>query len=581
MKKLCTFCALFLAIFFFGCADKKEKEQIQSTEVRGGVKYGGILKVNEVDKVKSLMPMSISEQNAYHVASQIYEGLVKYNQFDLSLMPGLAKTWEISTDLKEYTFHLRTNAKFHDDSCFKDGIGRYVKASDVLFSFETLCSKNIHNSQFDITFKDRVEGANENYELSSSGKVHSISGVKVINDSTLKIKLLNPDPTFLNILAMPGCFIFPKEAGLKYGSKMRTICVGTGPFYLESLKEGEEVILKRNPDYWARDIHNNLLPYLDGIQWTFLPDKRNEVEAFRDGKLDAIYNIPVDLLHQTLGSMQDNSNKKLNFDIYSSPALSTHFYGMNVQLNPFFSVKEIRRAMNLAINRKKIAEETLKGEGTVAEYGIVPYTKTFEKAGYSYKSLKGFTYDPDSAKKLLKKAGYPMGMGLPPFNLEINRGGGERNLMVALAVQKMLKENLGINVNLNIVSWSEHMNNVYSGKNDFFRYAWACDYPDPESFLTLFYGPHVPERLEEKSYVNVARFKNSNFDSLYLSARTELDKTKRYQMLQRAEQILLDEAAFMPLYYDENMRLVQKHVKNFRENPMGYMDMTYVYFSHK
>ena len=174
-----------------------------------------------------------------------------------------------------------------------------------------------------------------------------------------------------------------------------------------------------------------------------------------------------------------------------------------------------------------------------------------------------------------------MGMGLPPFNLEMNRGGGERNLMVALAVQKLLKENLGINVNLNIISWSEHMNNVYSGKNDFFRYAWACDYPDPESFLTLFYGPHVPERLEEKSYINVARFKNPNFDSLYLSARTELDKTKRYQMLQKAEQILLDEAAFMPLYYDENMRLVQKHVKNFRENPMGYMDMTYVYFSRK
>lgn len=581
MKKLCTFCALLLIVLLQACSEKKQEQASNNLQAKGGIVYGGILRVNEVDYFKSLMPMAISEQNAYHIASQVYEGLVKYNQFDLSLVPGLAKSWEISKDLREYTFHLRTNAKFHNDSCFKDGIGRNATAGDVLFSFESLCSKNIHNSQFDITFKDRVEGANENYEQSGSGKVHSISGVSVINDSTLKIKLLNPDPTFLNILAMPGCFVFPKEAGLKYGSRMRTKCVGTGPFFVDFLAEGKIIELKRNPDYWGKDVHGNPLPYLDRIHCTFVPDKTSEVELFREGKLDAIYNIPVDLFHQTLGEIQEKTKSHLNFDIYSSPALSTHFYGMNVQLNPFFSIKEIRRALNLAIDRKKIAEVVLKGEGSAAEHGIVPFTKTFEKAGYNYKGLRGFTYNPDSAKKLLAMAGYPMGKGLPPFSLEINGGGGERNLMVALAVQKMLKENLGVNVNLNVVSWSEHMFNVHSGKSDFFRYAWVSDYPDPESFLTLFYGQHVPERLEEKSYINVARFKNAKFDELFQASRIELDKTKRYNLLQKAEQILIDEAAFMPLYYDENTRLVHKNVKNFRENPMGFMDMTYVYFSQR
>lgn len=581
MKKLCTLSALFLTVILSSCADKTTEQRTPASQAKGGIKFGGILRVNEIDHFKSLMPIAISEQNAYHIASQVYEGLVKYNQFDLSLIPGLAKSWEISKDLKEYTFHLRTNAKFHNDSCFKDGKGRNVRASDVLFSFEALCSKNINNSQFDITFKDRVEGANENYELSGSGKVHSISGVKVLNDSTLSIKLLNPDPTFLNILAMPGCFIFPKEAGLKYGNRMRTKCVGTGPFYVDFLKEGQEVVLTRNEAYWGKDIHGNQLPYLNGIHWSFVPDKRSEVELFRDGKLDAIYNIPVDLFHQTLGNLQDKTDTHLNFDIFTSPALSTHFYGLNVQMNPFFSVKEIRRAMNLAIDRKKIAEITLKGEGTAAEYGIVPYTKTFERAGYDYKALRGFSYDPDSARKLLEKSGYPMGLGLPAFNLEINSGGGERNLMVALAVQKMLKENLGINVNMSVVSWNEHMSNVHRGKSDFFRYAWVSDYPDPESFLTLFYGPHVPELMEEKSYINVGRFKNKKFDELFEASRIELDKSKRYKLLQEAEQVLLDEAAFMPLYYDENMRLVHKEVKNFRENPMGFMDMTYVYFSNR
>lgn len=574
----------FLNVFFpallllTSCSEENVTLQQQKEEVKGGVVYGGSLRVNELDQPKSLMPMAIGEQNAYHIASQIYEGLVKYNPFDLSLVPGLAKTWDISKDLKEYTFHLRTNAKFHDDSCFTDGKGRMANAYDVKFSFEALCSKNINNSQYSITFKDRVEGANDNYGMSGSGQVHTISGLTVLNDSTIRIRLLNPDPTFLNILAMPGCFVFAKEAGLKYGNKMRDHCVGTGPFYLYKWQQGDFLELKRNANYWAKDVHGNKLPYLDGVHWSFISDKRSEVEAFRSGNLDAVYNIPVDLFHQTIGNIQNNSNDAgLDFDMYSSPALSTHFYGMNVQLNAFFSVKEIRRAFNLAIDREKIAETVLKGEGNAAEYGIVPYTKTFEKAGYNYKLLKGFTYNPDSARKLLALAGYSEGKGLPEFNLEINSGGGERNLMVALAVQKMLKENIGINVNLNVVSWAEHMNNIYSGKSDFFRYAWVSDYPDPESFLTLFYGQHVPEHLEEKSYVNVGRYKNPKFDLQFLASRIELDKTKRYALLSRAEQILLDDAALMPLFYDENMRLVKKNVKNFRENPMSLMDMTHVY----
>ena len=579
MKKIITCTVLYLVALLTACTEIKKENAPAEEITKGGIVRGGVLRVNEVDRIKSLMPMAISEQNAYHIASQIYEGLVKYNPFDLSLVPGIAKSWEISPDRKEYVFHLRSNARFHNDSCFKDGKGRFATAGDVKFSFETLCSININNSQFGITFKDRVEGANQNYEESGSGKIHTISGVTIVDDTTLKIRLIDPDPNFLNILAMPGCFIFPQEAGLKYGNKMRTHCVGTGPFFLESLKDGEYLSIKRNKDYWGRDIHGNRLPYLDGVRWTFLPDKSSEVEAFRNNQLDAIYNIPVDLLQRTLGNIQGMDNTQLNFDIYSSTALNTHFYGFNVQMNPFFSIKEIRRAFNLAVDRQQLAHVVLKEEGSPAIYGIVPYTKVFEKNGYAYKELKGFVYNPDSARKLLAIAGYPGGKGLPDFTLEINSGGGERNLMIALSVQKMLKENLGVNVNLSVLPWNDHMSNVNSGKSDFFRYAWVSDYPDPESFLTLFYGPHVPEKMEEMSFVNIGRYKNKNFDAIFLAARVEQDKTKRYQLLCQAEQILLEDAAFMPLFYDENMRLVQKNVKNFRENPMSYMDMSLVYFS--
>jgi oligopeptide transport system substrate-binding protein len=577
MKKTLIVCAVLFAVIFSFC---KDAEKRNSKVDRNVIPTGGVLRVNEVEKIRSLMPIAINELNSFHIASQVYEGLVKYNQTDLSIMPALARSWEISQDQSEYTFHIRTNAVFHDDSCFKNGTGRNVRAFDVKFCFENLCSKNINNTQYDVTFKDRVEGANEYFAQSKSGKVRNMSGLTIVDDSTIRIKLTHPDANFLNILTMPGCYIYPREALLKYGNKMRMKCIGTGPFYIETIKEDEVVIMKKNPKYWGRDTNDIQLPYLDGIKWSFIHDKKTEMLEFRKGNLDMIYHIPVEMFSSLMSEMQGQANKDFEFDIYSSPALATHYLGFNLSTNPFFSIKEVRLAFNLAVDRHKISKYTIQGEGRPADYGMVPYTEVFEKNGYDYKSLKGYKYNPDSAQKLLASAGYPKGRGLPDFNLEINSGGGDRNILIAVVIQKMLKENLGVNVNMNVVSWPEHIENVQSGTSDFFRYAWVSDYADPESFLTLFYGKHVPENYTDKSYINFCRFKNKDFDSLYNAARVEPDRKKRYGLLSKAEQVLLAEAPFMPLFYDENLRLEHKYVKNLPENPLNYMDMTTAYFSH-
>ena len=579
MKKIITVIAFFFALLFSNCGDDKRKNN-EGSEVKGGVFLGGVLRVNEVETIKSLMPIAINEMNTYHISAQVYEGLVRYKQSDLTIVPGLARSWDISDDHTEFTFHIRSNVKFHNDPCFKDSVGRTVNANDIKYCFENLCSKNINNCQFDVTFKDRVEGANDFFAQSKSGQVRNFTGMTVIDDSTIKIKLIHPDANFLNILAMPGCYIYPKEAVVKYGNEMHRKCVGTGPFYIDTFKEGVAIIMKKNPDYWGRDTSGNKLPYLDGIKWTFIPDKKTEVMEFRRGNLDMIYRIPVEMFHEIFGE-QNGQARSIDFDIYSSPALSTNYYGFNLQTNPFFSIKEIRQAFNLAIDRHKIADYTIKGEGRSADYGIVPYTEVFEKDGYDYKSLKGFKYDPDSARKLLSIAGYPEGKGLPEFNLEINSGGGDRNILVALVIQKMLKENLGINVNMNVVPWPEHIDNVQSGKSDFYRYAWISDYPDPESFLTLFYGKHVPENYTDKSYINLGRFKNAMYDSLFRTARSEPDRKKRYKLFSKAEQIILDEAVVIPLFYDENFRLEQKNLRNLAENPLNYMDMSTAYLMPK
>lgn len=577
MKKMVLGLVL-LSLVFSNCSnDKKENKGTPEVGI-GGIVMGGVLRVNEVESFKSLQPIAINEMNSYHISTQVYEGLVRYNQSDLSIIPAIARSWESSPDLTEYTFHIRSGVKYHDDPCFKDNIGREVVASDILYCFENLCSKNKSNCQFDVTFKDRVEGANEFYAESQSGKVRTFKGITVLDDSTIKIKLTQPDANFLNILAMPGCYIYPREADMKYGSEMRVKCVGTGPFFILHLKEGGGILMKKNRSYWGVDKQGNKLPYLDGIKWSFIQDKKTEVMEFRKGNIDMIYRIPVEMFHEIFGEINE-TKQQLHFDVYSSPALSTHYYGFNLQTNPFFSIKEVRQAFNLAIDRNKIADFTIKGEGRPASYGIVPYTEVFEKNGYDYRSLRGFKFDSDSAKKLLASVGYPNGKGLPEFNLEINSGGGDRNIMVALAIQKMLKENIGVNMNMSVVSWPEHVENVQTGKNDFFRYAWVSDYADPESFLTLFYGKLVPDHYQEKSYINLSRFKNKAFDSLFLSAKAQADKKKRYKLFSQAEQIILDEAAFMPLFYDENFRLVQKNVHNLEENPLNYVDMRTTYIT--
>ncbi len=572
---------LAVSLFFVSCGGDDKKDKSGKTEGEGGIFLGGMMRLNEVENLKSLVPISINDIGSYHIAYQVYEGLVKYDPNDLTIIPGLAYRWEFSEDLREITFHLRSNAVFHDDPCFPEGKGRQVTAADVKYSFDKLCSQDPNNNQFDVTFKDRVMGANEAFDGSKGGSVKSVSGVVVVNDSTIVLKMVAPSSGFLNILAMPGCFIYPKEAVEKYGNDMRVKAVGTGPFFIETLKEGEVIIMKKNPNYWGVDEHGNRLPYLDGVKWNFIREKKSEILKFKSGDLDMIYRIPVEMFSEIMGDLQEAKNKKNQFEVINSPALNTNFYGFNLQANPAWAKKEVRQAFNYAIDRNKIAVFTIQGEGSPAEYGMVPYTEAFEKEGYNYKGIKGYTYDPDKAKELMKTAGYPGGKGFPELTLEINSGGGDRNILVAEVIQSMLKENLGVKININTVPLAEHIENAQSGKTDFFRYGWIADYPDPETFLTLFYGKHLPANPSDKSYINLFRYKNSRFDSLFAASMQEADKVKRMELLSRAEAIVVDDAPFMPIFYDENFMLVQKGVRNLPANAINYILLTKAYIIPK
>jgi oligopeptide transport system substrate-binding protein len=578
MRKV--FIPLFVSALALGLASctscsEEKKDSHGGAEGKGGIYMGGVMRLNEVEAFKSLNPIAVNEITGFHIGTQLFEGLVKFDQNDLSIEPAIASRWESNENQTEWTFHIRPNIKFHNDACFPDGKGRALTANDVKFCFDKLCTADPNNSQFDVTFKDRVVGANEAFQSSKGGKNTGVSGIKVVNDSTIVISLKTPFAAFLNIMAMPGCWIYPKEALDKYATDLRIHPVGTGPFVMETMKEGEVLIMKKNQDYYGVDKDGNKLPYLDGLKYTFIREKKAEILEFKSGNLDMVYRLPVEIFHEIMGELEHAKERKTDFQILNSPAFNTHYLGFNCTSNAF-NKKEVRLAFNYAIDRHKIANFTIQGEGTPADYGMVPYVEAFERDGYNFKGLKGYTFDPAKAKELLKKGGYPDGKGFPKVTLQINSGGGDRNILVAEVIQKMLKENLNVDVEINTVPLAEHIEYVQSGKSDLFRFAWLADYPDPETFLTLFYGKHVPANPSEKSFINFFRFKNARFDSLFAASFTEPDKAKRYGLLSQAEQVVLDEAPFMPIFYDENYSLEQLNVRNFPQNPLNYFDLSVV-----
>jgi oligopeptide transport system substrate-binding protein len=545
-----------------------------------GNKYaGGVFKMNEVEDFRDFYPLNIIDDISNRIAHQFYEGLVKLSQKDLTIIPALAESWTQNADATVWTFRIRKGAKFHNDECFKGGEGREVTSKDFKWCFDRLCTASSRNQMYNITFKKRVKGADEYYQSTKDKKplAEGVSGVKIIDDYTLEITLNSPFAGFPNILTMPGGYLFPKEAFDKYGEEgMRLKAVGTGPFVLQTVKEGETVILNKNPDYWDKDDDGNQLPYLDVVRFSFIKEKKQEFLEFEKRNLDMLFRIPTENIGDILADI-DKAKENPPFELQVSPALNLFYLGFLNTATPF-NDKRVRLAFNKAIDRQKIVDYTLKGEGIAAIYGIVPPALGFEIKGYNFKTLKGHTFDPDLAKKLFTEAGYPNGKGFPQIILHINSGGGDRNVLTAQVIQAMLKENLNIDISIETLPMTQHLEKLESGQSLFWRLGWTADYPDPETFLTLLYSTHIPEKSTDMSYVNTTRFKNAKFDSLFVSAMKTVDDKKRYELYRNADQIAIDEGAIMPIFYDEIYRLVQANVKGFYINGMEYRDMTRVYF---
>lgn len=527
------------------------------------------LKIAESSRPISIFPHRITLATEGMIAGQIFEGLTKIDPNTMKVKPGLAEKWEISPDGKIITFFLRQGIFFHNPAA-QSGKANELTAEDVKFTFELLCTEGNNNLHFGTVCKDRIVGANEHYENSKKGEKIDLSGVKIIDKYKLSVELLNSPSIFLEILANPVAGIISRVA---YSAEKDNCRIGAGPFMLDTAASGKDAfVLIKNPAYYGKDKNGNPLPYLDKVTVDIVASPEAAWEGFKAGNYDFVGTLPVnqlkEIVEQNIASFKGESAPYL---LQRNVEMMTQYYLFNLNKEPF-NKQKVRQAFNYAIDRDKIIEKVLFGQAYgPALNGIVPPTFDFYKSS----EIKGYTFDPEKAKKLLAEAGYPNGKNFPEIQLLVNSG-NSRNNTVAAEIQKQLQQILNVNVNFESLPNGDKFLLQTAGQGHMYRDGWVADYPSPESFLSVFYGAPLDKDTSKISYPNTIKFVNAEFDMYYEKGRDALDRDTAAAYFMKAEQILVEQAPLIPLYYESNYNLTSSRLKNFYTNPLRHFDFTEV-----
>lgn len=502
-------------------------------------KYGGIWKDALNANPPHLDPVFATDTTSAEVGYQLFETLVAIDP-EGEVYPLLAESWEVKDNGTKFIFHLRKGVKFH--ATIEGGKptangGREVTAHDWVWTFNYITSPETNSPR--AYFIDMVKG----YEEYRNGEADHLAGVKALDDYTLQIETSYPFAPFIQVLTYNTFVVLPKEDVLKWGKKEFNFHpVGTGPFKFEKWVQDEKIVLSRNENYWRKDEYGNQLPYLDGIEFRIIVDHTIEYTEY---KLGNIYQTYVDDPYYE----EAKSGKVGQF--FERPQMGTYYYGFNTEKPPF-NDKRVRQAFNYAINRQAMIDLVMNGRATPAK-GVLPPGMF----GYN-PDLKGYTYDPEKAKALLKEAGYGDGLEV---TLQYNTSTGHKRIAEALQAQFAM---VGIKVNLKNVDWGVHLDTIERGEVPFFRMGWVVDYPDPDNFLfVLLNSQNIGPRG------NYSRFHNDKFDALTEGARLEGDQEKRRKLYQLAEQIAVEEAPWLFIYHYTTHSLVKDFVRGYELPAFG------------
>jgi oligopeptide transport system substrate-binding protein len=508
-----------------------------------------VFRYNEASNITSLDPIYARNQANIWAVSQLFNSLVELDSA-LYVQPGIAKSWSISDDGRQYTFLLRNNVYFHDDPCFSQGEGRKVTAGDVQFSLSRLIDPAL-NAPGIWVMNQVARNADGSLAVTS------------LNDTTLVINLSQAFPPFLGLLSMAYCAVVPKEATERYGSDFRKNPVGTGPFRLAYWKEGVKLVFTKNPSYFEFD-GSQRLPYLDAVAISFIIDRQTAFLEFIKGNLDFLSAVDASYKDELLtpsGELQPKYNNR--FQKIAMPFLNTEYLGILVSEEvlgsewPLLDVR-VRQAMNYGIDRERMIRYLRNNIGTPAHAGFVPVGMP----GFP-QNTGGYTYDPDKAASLLADAGYPRGQGLPVISLHTNQAYQD----IAQFVQHELSK-IGFRIQIDVMAPATIREMMAKTEARFFRASWIADYPDAENYLALFYS-------KNKAPVgpNYTHFEHLAFDQLFESSLSITDDSLRHVLYREMNQFIIEQAPVVFLFYDQSVRFVPLSVSGMTNNPLNHLDL--------
>lgn len=540
-------------------------EPVEHLVAKGGKKYGGEFRYMSKGKVQSVFPAHTVEANAFKAISQLFEPLLTVDPKTLEVKNNIAESHTVSDDATEYTFKIRKGVFFHEDDCLK---GKHeLDAEDVKFSLEYACS-GLKDNKLYYLLVNRIKGAREfNSSSSTSLPKDGVSGIQVVDKYTLKITLVSPQAGFDAVLTHPGLGVFAKESYEAYKENLDKHAVGTGPFMLESFDDNK-IELKRNPHYWKKDEFGNQLPFLSKVIMTNADDKRSEMMAFRNSEIDMVWEIPVDQVEYILGTLKEaQEGKNIKHKVKSASSMSIIYLSMN-NSSELFSNEKVRQAINLSINTNKIVDDWLEGEGWSANGGIVP-----TMGSYPNEQVKGLGTNVEKARKLLSEAGYPNGKGFPSLELYVADIAGSANERSCQAIASQLNNALNINLSVKLTTAQEKTKAIQNGTASIWLEGWLADYPDPENFLSLFYGGNIGDG----SMVNLVKFNDEEFNNKYKQLMSTIDPEKRTEEMVACDKIIATKSPVVPILSHDHIIMINDRVRNFEANSLETLNLTSVY----
>ncbi len=513
------------------------------TSCKGGGTGGvaQVLRLNLASEPATIDPNRASWAQERTVIMQVFEGLLGFNQ-DLTVKPVVAKeipttgNGGISLDGKTYTFKLRNDVTWSDK--------KKVTAKDFEYSIKRMLSPESAADYagffFDIVGSEAYNGSTSK-DPAALTKLKDAVGVKATDDTTLQIQLVQPRPTFLQIMALWPAYPLREDIITKFGDKWTEPpnYVGNGPFLLTEWVHQDHLTFKPNPNYWGTK------PKLAEITLKMIADVNAEIAGYKNNELD-MSRVPPGTEKAVM------SDPALSKEIIRYAELTTFGFQFNVKTAPFDNVK-VRQAIATAIDRVAFVNNVRNGVGKPATSWIPP-----GMPGYDPELGKQYEFNATKAKQLLGEAGYADVSKLPPLKFQYSDTAGNR--VIAQFLQGQMKDNLGINITLEPMESKAFAQASNERKLSWFWQGWGADYPDPDNWLPEIFGTGAGN--------NKMSYSNPAFDALAKQAKSELDNTKRLKMWADAHKMVVDEAPMAFMFYRERFALMKPSVKGLKTTGM-------------